>query len=303
MTAGIGQTNVYHPFPDSVIWRVDYNYDFVFQFPCYKNYYFQYYSIGDTLINSGVYRKIFVNEVQDTNTCWIGGPGYLPVPGYVGALKDDSLANKTFFVFPNSTTDSLLYDYNLTVGDKIKGIIAQFFNPYDTGVVLTIDSVLINGQYRKRWNFSEGDAGGPTFIIEGIGTSAGLLEPLYPYNLEWTTRYLICVKDSSQTYFASNHYSKIGCNSLYTRAHELNLLNKFSILPNPFSDEAILRTDQQLKNATATITNTFGQQIKQIKNITGKEIKIQRGNLSSGIYFLQLMQENKIILTAKLIIY
>jgi len=130
-----------------------------------------------------------------------------------------------------------------------------------------------------------------------------LLEPLYPYNLEWTTRYLICVKDSSQTYFASNHYSKIGCNSLYTGAHELNLLNKFSILPNPFSDEAILRTDQQLKNATATITNTFGQQIKQIKNITGKGIKIQRGNLSSGIYFLQLMQENKIILTAKLIIY
>jgi hypothetical protein len=302
ITIGNGQTSVYHPFPDSVIWRVDYNYHFVFQFPCWKNYYFQYYSKGDTLINSSIYRKIFINEAQDTNTCW--SPSYLPVPGYAGALRDDSLANKTFFVFPNSTTDSLLYDYNLMVGDTIKGIISQYFNPYDTGVVLTIDSVLISGQYRKRWNFSQDqEHGNSTFIIEGIGTSSGLLEPLYPYNLEWAVRYLICVKDSSRTYFTSNHYSKVGCNLIYTGTPELNLLNNFSILPNPFSNEAKLKTDQELKNATVTIINTLGQQIKQIKNITGKEIKIHRENLSGGIYFLQLTQENKILLSCKLIIY
>jgi len=302
MTIGNGQTNVYHPFPDSVIWRVDYNYNFVFQQPCHKNYYFQYYSKGDTLINSSVYRKIFINEVQDTNICQ-GSPSYLPVPGYAGALKDDSIANKTFFVFPNSTTDSLLYDYNLMVGDTIKGIISQFYSYFFIGVVLSVDSVLISGKYQRRWNFSQDDMGNPTFIIEGIGTNSGLIEPLYPFDLEWTHRYLICVRDSLQTYFTSNHYSKVGCNLIYTGTPELNLLNNFSILPNPFSNEAILKTDQELKNATVTIINTFGQQIKQIKNITGKEIKIHRENLSDGIYFLQLMQENKIILSCKLIIY
>jgi Secretion system C-terminal sorting domain len=301
ITIGNGQTNVYHPFPDSVIWRVDYNYNFIFQFPCAKNYYFQYYSTGDTLINSSVYRKISVNEVQDTNICW--PPGYLPVPGYVGAVKDDSLTNKTFFVFPNSTTDSLLYDYNLAVGDTIKGIISQFYNQFNTNrTVLTVDSILISGQYRKRWNFSQNEYGDSIYIIEGIGTSSGLLEPLYPWNLEWTDRHLICVKDSLQTYFISNHNSTIGCNLLYTKIIELNFLNNFSIRPNPFSNEATLKTDQDLKNATVTITNIFGQQVKQTKNITGKEIKIHRGNLSGGIYFLQLMQENKIILSCKLII-
>lgn len=300
ISIGNGQTNVFHPFPDSVIWRVDYNYNFVFQFPCWKNYYFQYYSTGDTIINSSVYRKIFVNEVQDTNICW--GPSYLPVPGYVGALKDDSLSNKTFFVFPNSTTDSLLYDYNLAVGDTIKGIISQFYNPGYNGVVLSVDSVLISGQYRKRWNFSQDDYSNSTFIIEGIGTNSGFLEPLYPYSLEWTHRYLICVKDSLQTYFTSNHNSTIGCNLLYTKTTELNLLNNFSIRPNPFSNEATLKTDQDLKNARITITNTLGQKVKQTNNITGKEIKIRRENLSGGIYFLQLTQENKIVLSCKLII-
>jgi hypothetical protein len=301
MSIGNGQTNVYHPFPDSVIWRVDYNYYFAFQLPCWKNYYFQYYSTGDTLINSSVCRKIFIDEVQDTNICW--GPAYLPVPGYVGALKDDPVANKAFFVFPNTTTDSLLYDYNLAVGDTVKGIISQFFNPYYDRVILSVDSVLISGQYRKRWNFSQDDYGSSTFIIEGIGTNSGFLEPLYPFNLEWTHRYLICVRDSFQTYFASSHNSKIGCNLLYNVAPERNLPNNYSILPNPFSNEATLKTDREFKNATVTITNTFGQQVKQIKSITGKEIKIQRGNLSAGIYFLQLTQENKFILSCKLIIY
>jgi hypothetical protein len=289
ISIGNGQTKVYHPFPDSVIWRVDYNYDFEFQFPCKKNYYFQYYSTGDTLINSIVYRKIFVNEVQDTNTCLVGHPYYLPVPGYVGALKDDSLANKTFFVF-------------LTVGDTIKGIISQFYNSYNNGVVLSVDSVFINGQYRKRWNFSQDKDGNSTYIIEGIGTNSGLLEPLYPWELEWTVRYLICVKDSSITYFNSNHNSKFGCDFFVAIRNELNLVNSFSIFPNPFSNETTLKIDRDLKNATVSIINTFGQQVKQIKSFSDSEIKLHRENLSAGIYFLRLMQENKIIASCKLII-
>ena len=298
---GNGQTNIYHPFPDSVIWRVDYNYDFLFQYPCVKHYYFEYYSTGDTIINSSVYRKISLNGVYDTSSC-MGQPDYLPMVGYRGALKDDSLANKTYFVFPNSTTDSLLYDYNLTVGDTIKGIISQFYNSFNKGVVLSIDSVLINGLYRKRWNFSPDKEGNATFIIEGIGTNSGLLEPLYPWELEWTVRYLICVKDSSITYFNSNQYSKFGCDFFVAVRNESNLVNSFSIFPNPFSNETTLKIDQELKNATISIINTFGQQVKQISGFSGSEIKLHRENLSEGIYFLRLMQENNVISTCKLIV-
>lgn len=301
VSIGYGQTNVYYPFPDSVIWRVDYHYDFVFQFPCEKFYYFEYYSTGDTLINASIYRKIYVNEVRDTEAC-VGRPYYLPVPGYVGALRDDSTANKTFFVFPNTTTDSLLYDYNLMVGDTVKGIIAQYFNRYDTGVVISIDSVLTSGQYRKRWNFRQDENDYPAFIIEGIGTSSGLIEPLYPSELEWTERYLICVKDSTQTYFSSNHNSAIGCNTIISGTNQLNLQSSLSIFPNPFSNETTIKTDQDLKNATIFIINTYGQLVRQIKGLSGNEIKLNRENLSGGVYFLRLIQENRTITTCKLII-
>jgi hypothetical protein len=57
---GRTQTNVYHPFSDSAVWRVDYYYDEPFQSNwCFVNYYFQYYTSGDTLINSSVHKKIY----------------------------------------------------------------------------------------------------------------------------------------------------------------------------------------------------------------------------------------------------
>ena len=46
----------------------------------------------------------------------------------------------------------------------------------------------------------------------------------------------------------------------------------------------------------------YGQKIKTINNITGNKIKIDRDNLPSGIYFIRLTQDNKTIITDKLII-
>jgi len=57
-----------------------------------------------------------------------------------------------------------------------------------------------------------------------------------------------------------------------------------------------------LENATISIINIFGEQIRQIKNFTGKEIILYRENLSNGIYFLRIIQENKIIASKKLLI-
>jgi hypothetical protein len=73
--------------------------------------------------------------------------------GYIGALRDDIIANKTFLVFQNKN-DTLLYDYNLKAGDTLKGVITFSCN----NVILSVDSVLVNGQYRKRWNYKDCDS-------------------------------------------------------------------------------------------------------------------------------------------------
>jgi hypothetical protein len=78
--------------------------------------------------------------------------------------------------------------------------------------------------------------------------------------------------------------------------------NNLILFPNPFSFEATLKTDINLRNVTLTIYNTFGQVIKIIKNISGQEIKLSRDDLQIGIYFIRLTQDNKIIATDKFVI-
>ncbi len=75
-----------------------------------------------------------------------------------------------------------------------------------------------------------------------------------------------------------------------------------TVAPNPFSSSTTLRTDKIFEDATLTVYNTFGQQVKHIKNISGQTIILQRDHLPSGQYYLQLIQDNKIFSLEKLLI-
>lgn len=78
--------------------------------------------------------------------------------------------------------------------------------------------------------------------------------------------------------------------------------NIVSVFPNPFSTETTFKTDEAFKDATLEIYNSLGQTVKQIKNISGKTVTLFRDNLPSGLYYIQMRQESKVIATEKLII-
>jgi len=84
--------------------------------------------------------------------------------------------------------------------------------------------------------------------------------------------------------------------------NEISKENHISVFPNPFFRQTTLQTDTYFKNATLTLYNSFGQHIKQIKNITGQTVTLQRGNLSGGLYHFRLVQDNQTIATGKLVI-
>lgn len=81
-----------------------------------------------------------------------------------------------------------------------------------------------------------------------------------------------------------------------------DIYNRIIIYPNPFSYQTTLQMNKIFKNVTLTLYNTQGRQVKQINNISGQTISLQRDNLSSGLYFLQLIQDNKILTTDKIVI-
>ncbi|MFN0189441.1 MAG: T9SS type A sorting domain-containing protein [Bacteroidia bacterium] len=75
-----------------------------------------------------------------------------------------------------------------------------------------------------------------------------------------------------------------------------------NIFPNPFSSSTNLQSDQFFNNATLTVYNSIGQQVKQIKNISGQTVIFKRDNLPVGLYYIRLTLDNKVFFTDKLII-
>jgi parallel beta-helix repeat protein len=74
------------------------------------------------------------------------------------------------------------------------------------------------------------------------------------------------------------------------------------VYPNPFSTYTVIETDKILTNATLTVLNALGQPVKQMCCISESSILLHKGDLPSGIYFIRLEQDNRILGTNKLVI-
>lgn len=77
----------------------------------------------------------------------------------------------------------------------------------------------------------------------------------------------------------------------------------FSIFPNPSTTSTTMMISGHLTNASLTISNAYGQTVTQINNISGQSVTFSRDDLPSGLYFIELTEERKIIGVEKLLIY
>ncbi len=74
------------------------------------------------------------------------------------------------------------------------------------------------------------------------------------------------------------------------------------LFPNPFSTQAILKTDIPLQNATLTLMNSVGQTVAEIKNIFGPVVTISKNDLPGGLYLIRLTEGNNVITTDRVVI-
>jgi ligand-binding sensor domain-containing protein len=77
--------------------------------------------------------------------------------------------------------------------------------------------------------------------------------------------------------------------------------NSAKLYPNPITSQATISFTKELKNATIKITDVLGKEIRNV-NFSGTQITFERENLKSGMYFYDVISENKKIATGKLII-
>ncbi len=74
------------------------------------------------------------------------------------------------------------------------------------------------------------------------------------------------------------------------------------IYPNPFSLMATLKSDHLLKNASLSLYNVQGEVVLEINNIYGEYISLFRDKLSCGFYLIQLTENNKLLMSEKLVV-
>jgi hypothetical protein len=74
------------------------------------------------------------------------------------------------------------------------------------------------------------------------------------------------------------------------------------LFPNPASGDAAIHISGDFNNAMLDVYNIFGERVKQVNHISGQEVIFFRENLSCGLYFLRITENNKPPVVEKLVI-
>ena len=280
-----GQTSVYHPFPDSnAVWN------FHFQWYCFANGTAdEYYSItfsGDTIIGSQTYHKLSTPFVQSYSTGTCGG---YPT-GFRGAIREDTAARKIFFVPPSESTEQLLYDFTMQVGDTVRGFTASFAWPAD--IVQSIDSILVGTTYRKRWNINNCYN---IHFIEGIGSTYGLIEVSPGCVTDLPDYTLTCFQQNGNAHYPD---TITNCQLITSIQSKDKVLYKVEAFPNPSNGCFTIEFGGgDIKELF--ITDLLGKII--LRQSIDKQTQIKIDNLHAGTYLLILIDRNGLRLNSKIV--
>lgn len=222
-----------------------------------------YYADGDSIIAGKTYQRI-LKKVD------------LSLGGYDQKyiyLYNDTINKKVYILETGS--DELLYDFNLTVGDTLKGI---YLSVADSRVVIKIDYVVINGRNHKRFITDTTATGEPVqWIIEGIG-APDLIEGLNAF--ERTTEF-ICYSENNQVVFGDT-------NCTFTVSIDESLLDvNFNLYPNPVSNKLNLSISEG-KVEQIKLINNQGQTVKIFNETLLSSVQLEVSDLSKGTYFIEV---------------
>jgi hypothetical protein len=271
------QTSIYHPFPDSnATWNIYYSSG------CMSGTDVENYSItisGDTLINTQIYHKLTSPYIQYSlaGSCTITHNA-----GYKGAIRQETLNKKVFYIPPTVTTEQLLYDFNLQVGDSVKGFLENWAWQKDT--VESVDSILIGSNYRKRWKINSCYN---IYLIEGIGSTYGLIEFSPGCVTDQAYTNIACYQQDGITLYPD---TTTNC-QLITSINSVDpISNQVKVFPNPSNDLFTVDFDQPFNIKEIRVTDLLGNIV--IRQQTNNQKKINIDNLPSGSYILTVINKD-----------
>ena len=265
----------YFPFPSSgAIW----NHNIVnSENAPYISYRYRLGIIGDTIINSKEYSKVYQLDGLELD---------ILEAEYVGAIREE---NKKIYAITlyNGEPELLLYDFDVEIGDiinsnSIEGYISE---PLE---VLDIEEIeLLDGTIRKKLNV------GADYWIEGIGGLAGLFAPITAMPLNWTSQWLKCFHHNEIDVYIDDYTSSLDCEFCFCALDipSFELSNIIQVYPNPFTNEFHLNVETN-GDFDIKIYNSEGVIVTHFENFSSDVINFEK--FSSGIYLILLLDNNRL---------
>jgi len=274
-----GQT--YNPFPtDSAYWSVEsrnWGLDPVWGLCTGTSH---YNMLGDTVINSIQYSKIYLSTKDD-------GPFNIQNAMYFGALREDSL-KRVYARRPTDTLERLLYDFSLNVGDTV---CLDFLN-LGCFPVYNVDTILFAGKQRRQIHVLLSET---QKWIEGIGNRYGLFQILFVGSLSTELK---CFYEKDTLLFGDSQFCH--CDNLPgikdLEAHTIDI--QFN--PNPIDEFGTL-TIESLKHTEYLIKlyDALGREIYANRTVK-KELTLGE-ELNSGLYYIKVWDDKKQVGTGRMI--
>lgn len=241
----------------------------------------------DTLIGSNNYTKL--------NYC---------SGAYKGAMRDDN--GKWLFVPKDSLNELLIFDFTLNPGDTVSVYCDFYYGHGFWGRVNSVDSILVNGKYRKRLFFDT------SYWIEGIGNTKGLLRESWA-NVSNYTAQLHCMSVNDTTIYNGNlvggsyfNYGPLspgipGACALNLSSNEIpNNTSIINAYPNPSNGVFTITMNQQNTQYSISVFDYLGKQIDEEKLLNNNTIEIDLSNQPNGIYLIRLKNNYGNIVTRRI---
>ncbi len=287
------QFNVYHPFPDSnAVWGMGSG--------CLDGLcggdaaYIQNYNAGDTAMDGFTYKRIQEVFVMTSSNGCCNPPTDLGT----GYIREDTITKKVYWRGGEMAQDSLLYDFDVQVGDTLTGYMGSCDMTWTVG---SIDSILIGLNYRKRINYEVSfDPGIQFSIIEGIGSTYGLTTcPFVPFEMGI---FLSCFTVDGELLYPPSGADLAPCGDLTSTVHPPRAIGPapLSLLPNPASGRLILQCDASYLPLDISVVDLTGEvHLENVLKTVNSAIDISF--LSSGSYFLRVVRRGTLVATEKFI--
>lgn len=240
-----------------------------------------YIVMGDSLLNSAVYKKI-MESAEESPANW-----------NFSFLARDNGSGQVFAYFPGKSSEQMIFDFNLQVGDS--AYISFVGLNYANWVhVLIKDTIYVASAYRERISIKPGSEPGtlPSDIwVSGLGSMiwGPMSLPEYIIGSQDT---VICIRDNGNLIFQkpgflSCHFDNVGITEIEPQSYVL--------YPNPVTNVSVFQTEgKENGKVILEIYDLLGRSCKHIDNQPLESVQIKHSEYRPGIYFYKLVINNNV---------